>query len=253
MEILGSITTDTNWDFAHSPYIVTGDFIVERNVTLTIEPRVEVRFDGSYTLIVKGTLIADGKSMEQLITFTSNSILPEMKDWKGIRIDNTNDSKTILRYVKIKYAEVALDVFSSLPQVTDCIIQENDTGLHGFDMHSTVSYNLVTDNVYGMIFEFKEFGEVTNNIITHNEVGIKTRNSLKVRLNNIFDNSGYNLEFKYFSQNRPQNVDARHNWWGTTDVKQLEGRIYDKQDDSKLGEVLYLPYEISMIKDAGPR
>lgn len=252
-KVLGSIVTETTWDFARSPYIVTGDVIVERGVTLTIEPRVEVRFDGFYNLIIKGVLIANGISVDQAITFTSNSFQPEMKNWKGIRIDNANDNKTILRYVKIEYAQTALDVFSSSPQVTDCIIQKNYTGLNGLNMHSTVSYNLVTDNVYGMIFELTEFGEVTNNTITRNEVGIKTRNALKVRHNNLFGNLGYNLVFKYFSQNRPQQVDARYNWWGTTDIKHIEEQIYDKQDESKLGEVLYLPYEMSMITDAGPR
>lgn len=44
--VSGVIDIDTVWTEEHSPYIVTGDVIVERNATLTIQPGVEAPFDG---------------------------------------------------------------------------------------------------------------------------------------------------------------------------------------------------------------
>ena len=44
-QVSGIIETDTIWTKEHSPYIVTDDIIVERNVTLTIQPGAEVLFD----------------------------------------------------------------------------------------------------------------------------------------------------------------------------------------------------------------
>jgi hypothetical protein len=37
--VSGVITTDTTWTKRHSPYIVTGNLGIEKNVTLTIEPQ----------------------------------------------------------------------------------------------------------------------------------------------------------------------------------------------------------------------
>ena len=53
--VSGSITSDTTWYLMNTPYIVTGDVIVDNGTTLTIEADVTVKFDGLYSLIVNGT------------------------------------------------------------------------------------------------------------------------------------------------------------------------------------------------------
>jgi hypothetical protein len=40
----GPITADTTWTQAGSPYIAAGSVLVMKDVTLTIEPGVEIRF-----------------------------------------------------------------------------------------------------------------------------------------------------------------------------------------------------------------
>ena len=55
----GTISTDTTWNLAGSPYVITGTLFVEGTdgadgvTTLTLEPGVEVRFDGRYHLYVR--------------------------------------------------------------------------------------------------------------------------------------------------------------------------------------------------------
>jgi parallel beta-helix repeat protein len=83
--VSGPINADTTWYFADSPYIVTGDVTVEPGAILTIEPGVEVRFDATFTIIVDGTLIANGTNVDR-ITFTSNLSVPAKGDWYAIRL-----------------------------------------------------------------------------------------------------------------------------------------------------------------------
>ncbi|MBI2871439.1 MAG: hypothetical protein HYY14_07020, partial [Candidatus Omnitrophica bacterium] len=64
--VSGSITTNTTWTLAGSPYIVTSYISIYNNATLTIEPGVEIRFNAGASLLVgsgsfsTGTLKAQG-------------------------------------------------------------------------------------------------------------------------------------------------------------------------------------------------
>jgi len=100
-EVSGAITVDTTWDKANSPYVVTGDVTVNPDVTLQIEPGVEVRFDGNYALIARGALLAEGTS-GQPIAFTSNQASPAPGDWAVIDI-RADGQYTLLRHVIVEY------------------------------------------------------------------------------------------------------------------------------------------------------
>ena len=91
VSVSGSISTDTTWTLANSPYFVEGNITVESGVVLTIEAGVEVRFNGSFSFIVNGTLNATGTSGLP-IKFTSNQTLPSSGDWQGIILQGTNNT-----------------------------------------------------------------------------------------------------------------------------------------------------------------
>ena len=55
------------WNLAGSPYIITGDVDVILGTTLTIDPGVEVRFDGQFGLDVQGT----SSSFRSIITYST--------------------------------------------------------------------------------------------------------------------------------------------------------------------------------------
>jgi hypothetical protein len=79
-DVSGVLSTNTVWDIGGSPYIVKGDIHVQSGVSLSIEPGVVVRFDGPYSLYVKGTMDAEGTG-ELPILFTSNKNQPAAGDW----------------------------------------------------------------------------------------------------------------------------------------------------------------------------
>lgn len=70
--VSGAYFSNTNWSKAGSPYNVTGDVQVPAGVTLSIEPGVQINFNGDYQILVKGYLMANGtKSLP--ITLSSGS------------------------------------------------------------------------------------------------------------------------------------------------------------------------------------
>jgi len=95
------ITQDTIWTRVDSPFVVSKDIMVYPNATLTIEPGVEVKFGGNFSLIISGRLYANGT--EKTITFTSNKEQPEVGDWKAITFDGME--KSVLIGCFVAYAE----------------------------------------------------------------------------------------------------------------------------------------------------
>ena len=59
-DIGGTITTDTVLDIAGSPWHVTAHVTVNAGITLTIDPDVELIFDGNFYVYVYGGLQSNG-------------------------------------------------------------------------------------------------------------------------------------------------------------------------------------------------
>jgi gliding motility-associated-like protein len=75
-----TLTSNTMWTKAASPYIVTNNLMVAGGVSLTLEPGTVVKFEPNVQLIVAGALIANGNSNDS-IYFLRNS---STQNWAGI-------------------------------------------------------------------------------------------------------------------------------------------------------------------------
>ena len=170
--VSGYITTNTTWTLVGSPYVITADVIVTSNVFLTIEPGVVVKFVAGTSLVIDGGLIARGNSTPR-ITFTSNATARAPGDWGSIRIRSSglcNITNSI-----IEYATTGLD-FESL-------------GSRSFFWQGQVRSNIVGIRLYGYSIILDELAverntdsgiyvddgdlDITNSLISNNNIGIK--------------------------------------------------------------------------------
>lgn len=65
--ISSNIGTNTTWNTAGNPYIITSDIRIDSGVTLTLDPGVEVHIQGSGSLMVLGRLDANGTQSDSIL------------------------------------------------------------------------------------------------------------------------------------------------------------------------------------------
>ena len=107
-EVSGSIPFSTTWTSDLSPYLVVGDVQIPEGVSLTIEPGVEIWFDGAYEILVQGDIVANGTAGDSIV-FTSST--PGVSSGAcQLRFEGTALGNSELSYIKMEYAERAIQV-----------------------------------------------------------------------------------------------------------------------------------------------
>ena len=188
----GNITVDTTWTAAGSPYIVTGNILVENGAILTIEPGVIVKFNSAKAIQVDGQLVARGTETDPIL-FTSNHPSPTAGDWAGIwftdsSIDASYDeagnylSGTVMQYCTIKYgggSSPALKIESASPFIDNCVIKNNNSPAIYISQgspkinNSTITNNSISisSNAYGSgIYASGDGTIISGNILTNNSI-----------------------------------------------------------------------------------
>lgn len=157
--VSGMISSNTNWNLLGSPYIVTGNLMLDSGYVLTIDAGVIIRFNSQKSIQIDGVLRAMGTQSNPVV-FTSNQTSPEPGDWNYILFtDKSQDydyvmhTGSVMEYCVVEYAgnpdfccnNGAIRITSSYPLINNCTVRFNNyTGITYFDPSSPSATGLLT-------------------------------------------------------------------------------------------------------------
>ena len=219
----GEITMDTVWSLVDSPFILSGNVTVREGATLTIEPGVEVRFGGRFSIIVNGRLIAKGTfEFNRLIKFTSNKEVPEPGDWGALFFNGTGQSPSLLENCIIEYGTNGTTVADGELTIRSSVIRLNSmNGVMVLNGSATIEHNsLICNNTASGIYILGGNLAVSASNVTFNGEGITLTGNLTASNINItqniiahnvrgmrFDMENYNRENLTIKKNRVHSND----------------------------------------------
>ncbi|MDD5068527.1 MAG: right-handed parallel beta-helix repeat-containing protein [Candidatus Pacebacteria bacterium] len=138
------ISVDTTWTKVNSPYIISGDLIIDSGVTLTIEPGVIVKMENS-ALYVDGKIVAEGTENEKIYftSFADDSLggdtngggaltTPSEFDYDGIRLWGS-DPGSHFSHAVFQYASIALDFDTTTATLDAVSIEHGNGGISAFN------------------------------------------------------------------------------------------------------------------------
>jgi len=194
--VSGVIASNTTWAKANSPYILTGNVLVNNGVTLTIEPGVEIRFESNKFLKIEGSIVAVG-TLSDTIKFTSN-IFPKAKgSWDKVWLKGTTSlyqtnydysSGSIFKYCQFSNAKEGIRLDDATIQIKNSLFTDN---LIGVSFKKTINTLLFQNK-----FINNDDGTSTNAGTEDNAVGSFTfckiiENTFEKNTNSGFSFGGY--------------------------------------------------------------
>lgn len=221
--VSGAIETDKSWFAGASPYVIKEKVTVRNGATLLIEPGTVVQSQGP-PIVVRGTLFAQGEK-DNAIQLSAEEGLQTGRRWEGIIFDNTSDAQSILAYCKIKQAQTAITIISSSPRIHNCTLTENENGIVVKEFSTPrIAGNMIVNNSGTGVFCERSDSHISENTISENAAkGVHCRNAIpKLIHNNILGNKKADL---YNENSIGEVLDARDNWWGSTDISEISQKI----------------------------
>ena len=273
--VSGTISTDTTWNLAGSPYIVTGDVTVASGVTLTIEAGVVVKFQyQDYVgykrrLIVNGILDLQSTSAEPVV-FTSErddfyggdsngdgvATVPAAGNWGYIQINNGSNviHNCIIRYGGYRYDDpyhnYMLWVNNCSPPATNCTFEyAYGTGLYYYADQWRSTSPQITNNTFSNCSGGIGYTGINTWILaTPTITGNKVRNcSSALVLEKITQEA--TIHFNDLSNgtvsltgDSSATINIENNWWGTIDQAEIEQKITHHFDDASRPWADYIPF-----------
>ncbi|UCE39189.1 MAG: right-handed parallel beta-helix repeat-containing protein [Thermoplasmata archaeon] len=202
----GHIAENTTWYHSQSPYYIEGDIYVDENITLTIEPGVDVRFNGDYGLFIDGSLSAGGLS-ERMINFTSNMSSPSVGDWNRIQVNLTGHAD--INYCNITYGNYSIYLnYSSNNKITNSNISLNRVyGIYGDNSFNNriIANNIFSNSFWNIYLGSSSYNEIVDNNIywagVESGIGLSHSSNNSIAGNNIHSNGHYGIYLEYSSNN----------------------------------------------------
>lgn len=162
----GPITEDTVWTLTDSPYLISKNVTVQTDAKLTIEPGVEVKFGGNFSLIVEGSLNAVGEENNP-IEFTSSKNEPAAGDWPTMEFKSATSST--LTFCVLEYAVNGITVVNSSVEIRNSEIRFNSkNGIVAANGVVNIQNSRVNANFQDGISIDSSVLEASNNMVSDN-------------------------------------------------------------------------------------
>lgn len=156
--VSGSYMSDVTWTLANSPYHVTSNIFVFPGVTLTIDPGVNVIFDGYYFIEIRGKIVAKGTQVSK-INFSGKMVISGNDSfytlWDKILVERNNKGEGEFNHCIFKDANSAVASEYAVSNFDNCRFENNNHGILG---------------LYGA---YTKFSHVKNCIFEYNKTAVE--------------------------------------------------------------------------------
>lgn len=203
LQNLGSLTINENtiWDSTRQ-FIIGEQVRVMEGVTLTIQSGVLLQFQPTGSLVVSGTLLADGE-------ISAPIIFEGIGDgrWGGLIFnDSAEDAHldtvdnylggSLLRHVQVKNSDTGVVLNAASPLIIDSIFSGNNTGLTIVGGNPLIRGNTFTNNGLGLVLSNSNQTRIINNLFEENTNGISGSGMAGLICQNRFIDNGVGISLE---------------------------------------------------------
>jgi len=207
--------------------------IIQPNTKFKILNRFNALGDDSLIGIKISGIVIPGQGISFSPVIKTNSI-----EWEGVRFENDAVSPPLVK-ISLSNAEYGIRTNKSLVLLSSKI----DGCKYGIYMDSTGNGMFLNDTVINNEkgFYFIGNGIIKKSRIEDNETGVYMEDSALISMGSVNGNNTIINEVWDVYNNTPNVVHAKVNYWGSEQTEIIEGRIFDKSDDSTKGKVIIEP------------
>lgn len=190
------------WTKSSSPYLIKGNISVPKDSVLTIEPGVEVRFDGKFQLSVYGKIKALGKKGDTIRFYPQDTL----NRWRGIRFYGKSQDRdsAIFEYCEFENSGPKVTNFESCLRLTqghfriaNCTFTKNQ----GVFYSNSISADSILSLEINRCYFINNRSVNTNPSLTISGVSGAVSISKGTVMNSIFENNisrnPYNTQDQY--------------------------------------------------------